>query len=73
MSACASEHVLVTGASGFIGRWLPRFARDRRAALTVAIGCTGGRHRSVYLAEQLAARLRPHHALIVRHRDIGRD
>jgi UPF0042 nucleotide-binding protein len=58
---------------GFIGRWLPRFARDRRAALTVAIGCTGGRHRSVYLAEQLAARLRPHHALIVRHRDIGRD
>jgi UPF0042 nucleotide-binding protein len=56
---------------GFIGRWLPRFARDRRAALTIAIGCTGGRHRSVFLAEQLAERLRPHHALIVRHRDIG--
>jgi len=45
----------------FIERWLPRFTLDRRAALTVAIGCTGGRHRSVYLVERLAERLRPHH------------
>jgi len=57
----------------FIERWLPRFTLDRRAALTVAIGCTGGRHRSVYLVESLAARLRPHHPLIVRHRDLKRE
>jgi UPF0042 nucleotide-binding protein len=56
-----------------IERWLPKFALDRRAALTVAIGCTGGRHRSVYLVEGLAARLRPQYALIVRHRDLERD
>jgi UPF0042 nucleotide-binding protein len=53
-------------------RWAPRFAQDRRAALTIAIGCTGGRHRSVYLIERLAERLRTQHALIVRHRDIDR-
>ncbi|HEX4944588.1 MAG TPA: RNase adapter RapZ [Usitatibacteraceae bacterium] len=55
----------------FVVRWLPRFTLDRRAALTIAIGCTGGRHRSVYLVEKLAERLRPHHPLIVRHRDLG--
>jgi len=57
----------------FIERWLPRFTLDRRAALTVAIGCTGGRHRSVYLIENLAARLRPQYPLIVRHRDLDRE
>ena len=41
--------------------------------LTVAIGCTGGRHRSVYLVERLAERLRERHPLIVRHRDLARD
>ena len=57
----------------FIERWLPRFELDRRAALTVAIGCTGGRHRSVYLVERLAERLRPHHPVIVRHRNLAPD
>ncbi|MGE0356795.1 MAG: RNase adapter RapZ [Burkholderiales bacterium] len=56
----------------FLERWLPRFALDRRAALTVAIGCTGGRHRSVYLAERLAGLLRERHPLILRHRDLDR-
>ena len=54
-------------------RWAPKFAQDRRAALTIAIGCTGGRHRSVYLIERLAERLRPQHPLNVRHRDINRS
>lgn len=39
---------------GFIDTWLPRFEQDTRSYVTIAIGCTGGRHRSVYLAEQLA-------------------
>jgi UPF0042 nucleotide-binding protein len=55
----------------FVQRWLPKFALDRRSALTVAVGCTGGRHRSVYLVEQLAARLGREHTVIVRHRDLG--
>ncbi|MCA1791591.1 MAG: RNase adaptor protein RapZ [Thioalkalivibrio sp.] len=37
-----------------LGRWLPSFARDHRSYLTVAIGCTGGRHRSAYLVDRLA-------------------
>jgi UPF0042 nucleotide-binding protein len=55
----------------FVARWLPKFSLDRRAALTVAIGCTGGRHRSVYLVEALAERLRGNYPVIVRHRDLG--
>ncbi|QEL63677.1 RNase adapter protein RapZ [Oryzomicrobium terrae] len=42
----------------FVTRWLPAYIRDNRAYLTVAIGCTGGQHRSVYLTEWLAARFR---------------
>lgn len=42
----------------FLAAWLPRFEADTRSYLTVAIGCTGGRHRSVYLAEALAQRFR---------------
>ncbi|MEO8342247.1 MAG: RNase adapter RapZ, partial [Gallionella sp.] len=40
--------------SNFVERWLPSFVADNRSYLTVAIGCTGGQHRSVYLAEKLA-------------------
>ena len=42
----------------FVASWLPDYARDNRNYLTVAIGCTGGRHRSVYLVERLARRSR---------------
>ena len=54
----------------FVADWLPDFARDNRSYLTVAIGCTGGQHRSVYFAEALAARFRGQAQVLVRHREI---
>lgn len=56
----------------FVAEWLPCFDRDSRSYLTVAIGCTGGRHRSVYLAEALAAYFRARHGrVLVRHRELA--
>ena len=43
---------------GFLERWIPRFEADQRNYVTIAIGCTGGRHRSVYLVERLAEHFR---------------
>ncbi len=54
---------------GFIGRWLDAFNDGQRAYLTVALGCTGGQHRSVYAAEQLAQRFAARAATLVRHRE----
>jgi RNase adapter protein RapZ len=58
----------------FIARWLPNFVRDQRSYLTVAIGCTGGQHRSVYFVETLASRFAGRSATLKRHRELdGRD
>lgn len=55
----------------YLGKWLPRFAASNRAYVTVAIGCTGGHHRSVYLAERLGNALRERLGnLQIRHRDL---
>lgn len=54
---------------GFIRKWLPRYTEDTRSYLTVAIGCTGGKHRSVYVVEALARRFAEHTQLLVRHRN----
>jgi UPF0042 nucleotide-binding protein len=56
----------------FIARWLPAFLRDQRSYLTVAIGCTGGQHRSVYFAEVLARKFRHRSATLIRHRELDR-
>ena len=55
----------------FIASWLPDYARDNRNYLTVAIGCTGGQHRSVYMVERLARQFSPRYQVLVRHRDIS--
>ena len=55
----------------FLARWLPDVRRDNRNYVTVAIGCTGGRHRSVYLAEQLARAFRAEARVLVRHRGLA--
>jgi UPF0042 nucleotide-binding protein len=57
----------------FLGRWLPEIAKESRSYLTVAIGCTGGRHRSVYLAERLAAAFAKDWRVLVRHRGLARE
>jgi UPF0042 nucleotide-binding protein len=55
----------------YVEKWLPCFVRDNRAYLTVAIGCTGGQHRSVYFAETLAAYFRGSRNVLVRHRELS--
>jgi UPF0042 nucleotide-binding protein len=62
--------ILIEDIQRFLQRWLPRFILDQRASLTVAIGCTGGRHRSVYIADQLAERFASEHQVVLRHRDL---
>jgi UPF0042 nucleotide-binding protein len=56
-----------------LGRWLPEIVRENRSYVTVAVGCTGGRHRSVYLVEQLAASFRPAWRVLVRHRGLATE
>ncbi len=58
----------------FIEKWLPSYHADNRHYLTVAIGCTGGQHRSPYVVEQLAARFvaRKRERVLTRHRTLGR-
>lgn len=55
----------------FVERWLPCFVEDSRSYLTVAIGCTGGQHRSVYLAEKLARHFEQQQQVLVRHRELA--
>jgi UPF0042 nucleotide-binding protein len=54
-------------------RWLPEIVRENRSHVTVAIGCTGGRHRSVYLAEELAKAFRGEWRVLVRHRSLAQE
>ncbi|MCY1277210.1 RNase adapter protein RapZ [compost metagenome] len=57
---------------GYLNKWLPRFAASNRAYVTIAIGCTGGHHRSVYLAERLGQSLKESLKNVqVRHRDLS--
>ncbi|MGD9600491.1 MAG: RNase adapter RapZ [Gammaproteobacteria bacterium] len=53
-----------------LDRWIPRFEREDRSYLTIAIGCTGGRHRSVYVAERIAAHFRTRWHIVLTHRDL---
>ncbi len=46
---------MVEQLTGFLEQWLPEFAKEHRSYMTVAIGCTGGQHRAVYITERLAA------------------
>ena len=54
----------------FVSDWLPCFIDDNRSYLTVAIGCTGGQHRSVYFAEKLASHFKTQQQVLLRHREL---
>jgi RNase adapter protein RapZ len=55
----------------FLHKWIPRYQESQRSYLTVAIGCTGGMHRSVYVAEAIAARLGgASHAIRTHHNEL---
>lgn len=69
LDALPVVHQMLDDIETFLVKWLPHFREDNRSYLTVAIGCTGGQHRSVFLAETLAARLSRQASVIVRHRD----
>lgn len=67
----AITNTLFEDISGFIERWLPAYQKSSRSYLTVAVGCTGGQHRSVYMAHRLFNHLQGKHAhLQIRHREL---
>jgi len=66
------EHMLAT-IHGFLVEWIPHFTSDNRSYMTIALGCTGGQHRSVYLVERLAQKiLEQVPNTQIRHRELAR-
>jgi UPF0042 nucleotide-binding protein len=71
--AVPEVHEMIGDIGAFLTKWLPRFRDDNRSYLTVAIGCTGGQHRSVFIAETLGARFASETNVLIRHRDLPAD
>ena len=69
----ASVQRWLDDARGLLGRWLPVIVRENRSSVTVAVGCTGGRHRSVFVAERLAEHFRKDWQVLVRHRGLSKE
>lgn len=63
---------MIADIEGFIRRWLPSYEAQNRHYLTVEIGCTGGQHRSVFVAEELARRFKDVAGIVLRHRQLAR-
>ena len=71
LAAQADVEEMYQDIHAYLLKWLPRFAASNRAYVTIAIGCTGGHHRSVYIAERLGAALKPALKNVqIRHRDL---
>jgi RNase adapter protein RapZ len=71
LSPHATVQAMLGDIQHFVEKWLPHFIRDNRSYLTVAIGCTGGQHRSVYLVEALAEHFKQQQQkVLVRHREL---
>jgi UPF0042 nucleotide-binding protein len=71
LEAQPSVAALVRDVTAFLEAWIPQFEASNRSYVTVAIGCTGGQHRSVYVAEQLGAHFRDKYGqVVVRHGEL---
>jgi UPF0042 nucleotide-binding protein len=71
LEADRDVHAMYDDIRAFLETWLPRYEQNNRIYMTVAIGCTGGQHRSVYMAERLGAHFRATLAnVLVRHREL---
>jgi UPF0042 nucleotide-binding protein len=65
-------HELYADLENFLVKWIPRFSVDDRSYLNIAIGCTGGQHRSVYLVERIAGHLGSQYGnIVIRHRELA--
>ena len=73
LSRDASVQRWLDDARGLLSRWLPEIVRENRSSVTVAVGCTGGRHRSVFVAERLAEHFRKDWQVLVRHRGLSKE
>jgi RNase adapter protein RapZ len=62
---------MISDIAHYLHKWLPRHAEENRSYMTVAIGCTGGQHRSVYISEQLKSMFSADYACAVRHRSLA--
>lgn len=70
MQSHAEAQEMLNDIRQHIEKWLPCFVQDNRGYLTVAVGCTGGQHRSVYLVEQLSAYFKATQKVLTRHREL---
>ena len=66
-----SVREMIDDIAGYLQKWLPRHAEEHRSYLTVAIGCTGGQHRSVYCADTLYDKFKRAYSCAVRHRSLS--
>ncbi len=64
-------HELLQDICNYLDKWLPRYRESNRSYMTIAVGCTGGQHRSVYLADRLYEHCRSgHQSVDIRHREL---
>jgi len=71
LSARPEVNEMIDDIARFLTKWMQSFKNDNRSYLTVAIGCTGGQHRSVFIAQTLAKRFGGADSVILRHREMG--
>lgn len=63
-------HDMYQDIQNFVTRWLPSFIQENRSYLTIAIGCTGGQHRSVHIVEELGKHFSQQQQVLIRHREL---
>jgi UPF0042 nucleotide-binding protein len=63
-------HDMYQDIRNFVARWLPSFVQENRSYLTIAIGCTGGQHRSVHIVEELGKHFSQQQQVLIRHREL---